>query len=161
MRSFEVRLPSRLFGSVLLAGLALFCGCQTATKSLFTASGPGWKVQIGQALWRPGSGRPEIAGDLVFAHNQDGRCLLQFDKTPISILSAQTTSNRWLVQFPARQMSFSGHGPGPTRFLWLYLPTALAGGTLPATLHFEQKPEGGWRLENTHSGESLEGFLAP
>ena len=104
---------------------------------------------------------PEIAGDLVFARDQEGRRLLQFDKTPMSMMSAQTTSNRWLIQFPPRQMSFSGHGPGPTRFLWLYLPAALAGEKLPSTLHFERKPEGGWRLENTRTGESLEGFLAP
>jgi hypothetical protein len=104
---------------------------------------------------------PEIGGDLVFASDPDGRHLLQFDKTPMSMVAAQTTSNRWLIQFPPRQMSFSGHGPGPTRFLWLYLPAALAGKTLPAALHFERKPEGGWRFENVHSGESMEGFLAP
>jgi hypothetical protein len=28
-------------------------------------------------------------------------------------------------------------------------------------LRFERKPDGGWRLENTRSGETLEGFLAP
>ncbi len=58
-------------------------------------------------------------------------------------------------------MSFSGHGSGPARFLWLYLPVALAGEKLPPAFHFERKPEGGWRLENTHTGETLEGFLAP
>ncbi len=161
MRLIKGRLSRCLSGSALLAGLAVFCGCQTTTKSLFTAAGPGWNVQQGQALWRPGHGMPEIAGDLVFAHDQEGRRLLQFDKTPMSMVAAQTTSNRWLIQFPPRQMSFSGHGPGPTRFLWLYLPPALAGEKLPSGLHFERKPDGGWRLENTHSGESLEGFLAP
>jgi hypothetical protein len=161
MRPFNGRLFRGFLGSALLAGLALCCGCQTNTKSLFTATGPGWNVQVGQALWRPGRGMPEIAGDLVFARDQEGRRLLQFDKTPMSMMSAQTTSNRWLIQFPPRQMSFSGHGPGPTRFLWLYLPAALAGEKLPSTLHFERKPEGGWRLENTRTGESLEGFLAP
>jgi hypothetical protein len=145
----------------LLAGLALFCGCQTATKSLFTASGPGWNVQVGQALWHPGRKLPEIGGDLVVAHDDAGRCLVEYDKTPISLVSAQITSNRWLVHFPQQNMSFGGHGSGPTRFLWLYLPRALAGGKLPATFHFDRKPDGGWRLENTRTGESLEGFLAP
>jgi hypothetical protein len=161
MRSIEGRLSRYLLRSVLLAGLALFCGCQTTTKSLFTATGPGWNVQVGQALWRPGRGMPEIGGDLVFAHDSEGRRLLQFDKTPMSMVAAQTTSNRWLIQFPPREMSFSGHGPGPSRFLWLYLPSALAGEKLPSDMHFERKPDGGWRLENAHTGETLEGFLAP
>jgi hypothetical protein len=79
----------------------------------------------------------------------------------MAVLSAQTTTNRWLIKFPQRQMSFSGHGTGPTRFSWLYLPAALAGKPLPKNLHFTQKPDGGWRLENSRTGETLEGFLSP
>ncbi len=146
---------------VLLAGLMFFCGCQTTTKSLFTASGPGWHVRQGQALWRPKRGLPEFGGDLVLANDAEGRCLIQFDKTPMEIVSAQTTSNRWLIRFPQRQMSFSGHEPAPTRLSWLYLPAALAGKPLPKPFQFERKPDGGWRLENTRTGETLEGFLSP
>ncbi len=147
--------------AVLLASLAFLCGCQTATQSLFTATGPGWHVQQGQAIWRPKSGLPEFGGDLVLASDDTGRCLIQFDKTPITILSTQTMANRWLIKFPQRQMSFSGRGPGPTRFSWLYLTTALAGNPLPKPLHFKSKPDGGWRLENSRTGETLEGFLSP
>jgi hypothetical protein len=128
---------------------------------LFTASGAGWRVLQGQALWRPKSGLPEFGGDLVLARDDAGHCLIQFDKTPMAILSAQTTSNRWLIKFPQRQMSFSGHGSGPTRFGWLYLPTALDGRPLPKNFRFEQKPDGGWRLENVRTGETVEGFLSP
>ena len=144
-------------------GLLLFCvcGCQTNTQGLFTATGPGWQVQQGQALWRPKSGLPEFGGDLVLARDDAGRCLIQFDKTPMAILSAQVTSNRWLIKFPQRQMSFSGHGPGSTRFAWLYLPAALAGKPLPQNFRFEQKPDGNWRLENSRTGEKLECFLSP
>ena len=154
-------LRKSFFQLCLLAGLIFSCGCQTATQNLFPTAGPGWRVQQGQALWRPQSGLPEFGGDLVLAHDDAGRCLIQFDKTPMAILSAQTTSNRWLIKFPQRQMSFSGHGAGPTRFSWLYLPRALAGKPLPKQLHFEQKPDGGWRLENSRTGETVEGFLAP
>jgi len=136
------------------------CGCQTATQSLFTAAGPGWHVQQGQALWRSGRGSPEFGGDLVLASDDAGHCLIQFDKTPMAILSAQTASNHWLIKFPQRQMSFSGRGPGPTRFGWLYLPAALAGKPLSEPLHFERRPDGGWRLENSRTGETLEGFLS-
>jgi hypothetical protein len=147
--------------SVFLAGLMFLCGCQTATPNLFNAAGPGWRVQQGQALWRPQRGLPEFGGDLVLASDDAGRCLIQFDKTPMAILSAQTTSNRWLIKFPPQQMSFSGSGPGPMRFSWLYLHPALAGEKLPSALHFESKPDGGWRLENSRTGETLEGFLSP
>jgi len=157
----EGRLSRCFFWSAVLIILAFGAGCQTATKSLFTASGPGWQVQEGQALWRPKRGLPEFAGDLVLARHADGRCLIQFDKTPLTILMAQTTPTDWLIRFPQRQMGFSGHGPGSTRFAWLYLPTALAGGRLPSPLRFERKSDGGWRLENLRTGETLEGFLSP
>lgn len=140
--------------------LVAICGCQTP-KNLFTATGPNWRVQQGQALWRPKSGLPEFGGDLVLASDDAGRHLIQFDKTPMAIVSAQTTSNRWLIKFPQRNMSFSGHGPGPTRFGWLYLPAALDGKPLPGNFHFERKPDGGWRLENSRTGETLEGYLSP
>ena len=136
-------------------------GCQTATTSLFTASGPGWHVQEGQALWRPQRGLPEFGGDLTLVRHTDGRCLIQFDKTPLTILMAQTTPTNWLFRIPQRQMGFKGHGPAPARFTWLYLPVALGGGPLPTFLRFERKPDDGWRLENLHTGEALEGFLSP
>jgi len=148
-------------GSVLPAILMLCGGCQTGTTSLFTASGAGWRVQQGQALWRPGRGFPELGGDLVMARHEDGRCFIQFAKTPMSLVSVQTTPTQWLIQFPPRGWAFTGHRRPPTRFAWLYLPAALAGEQLPGSLRFETKPEGGWRLENTRSGETLEGFLAP
>jgi len=146
---------------LLLASVLCWCGCRTAPRSLFTATGPGWRVQQGQALWRPQRGLPEFGGGLVLASDDAGRHLIQFDKTPIAILSAQTTSNRWLIQFPQRNMRFSGHGPGSTRFGWLYLPAALDGKELPKNFHFERKPDSGWRLENSRTGETLEGFLSP
>jgi len=161
MRLFEGHLPRLFLRSVALAVLTLLCGCQTTTQSLFTASGPGWHIQQGQALWRPKQGLPEFGGDLVLASNADGRTLIQFDKTPLSMVFAQITTNRWLIRFPQRQMSFSGHGPGPTRFAWLYLPAALDGKPLPPAFHFERKPDGSWRLENSRTGELLEGYLAP
>lgn len=161
------RTERRRFSAALILGITLFAavlclsGCQTATKNLFTTAGPDWQVQQGQALWRPQRGLPEFGGDLVLASDGAGRHLIQFDKTPMAILSAQTTSNRWLIKFPQRNLSFSGYGPGPTRFGWLYLPRALAGQTLPKNFHFERKPDGGWRLENSRTGETVEGFLSP
>ena len=161
MRLSEGHLLRFSLWSVWLATLALLCGCQTTTQSLFTATGSGWHIQQGQAIWRPERGLPEVGGDLVLVSNADGRSLIQFDKTPLSMVFAQTTTNRWLIRFPQWQMSFSGHGTGPTRFAWLYLPAALTGKPLPAPLRFERKPGGNWRLENTRTGEIMEGYLSP
>ena len=149
------------FRSALLAVLLLVTGCQTSTPSLFTAAGPGWRMQEGQALWRPRRGYPELAGDLVAVSDQNGRCLLQFSKTPLLLASAQVTRTNWLIQFPPQEMSFAGRGKPPPRFLLLHLPAALAGEPLPGQLRFETKPDRSWRLENVRSGESLEGFLSP
>jgi hypothetical protein len=152
---------ARLFlRSVAPAALVLLCGCRTP-QHLFTATGPGWHVQQGQALWRPESGLPEIGGDLVLASNPDGRALIQFDKTPLSMVFAQTTTNRWLIRFPQRRIGLSGRGFPPTRFAWFYLPAALEGKRLPPPLLFGHKPDGDWRLENTVTGETLEGYLSP
>jgi len=159
------RSPKSKLSSLGLLALCLcllvVCGCQSPVKSLFSANGPGWQVQQGQALWRPKSGLPEFGGDLILARDTGGRTLIQFDKTPMAILSAQVTSNRWLIQFPQRNLSFSGFGAGSTHFSWLYLPAALDGKTLPKEFKFQRKTDGGWRLENSHTGESLEGFLSP
>lgn len=135
-------------------------GCQTATTSLFTAGGAGWRVQQGQALWRPRAGFPELAGDLVLANHEDGRCVIEFAKTPMSLVAVQMTRTNWLIQFPAGHRSFRGRRRPPPRFAWLYLQRALTGEELPPPMRFERKPDGGWRLQNGRSGETLEGILA-
>lgn len=151
------------FSSVLFLSLAafIFCGCQSTKQKLFVVNGPGWSLQQGQATWRPKASLPEFSGDLILARDAAGRCLIQFDKTPMAILNAQVTTNEWLISFPQRKMSFGGHGRGWTRFAWLYLPAALDGRKLPKDFQFERKSDGGWRLENFRTGETVEGFLAP
>jgi hypothetical protein len=162
MRWSDIRPCYPVLWLALLAGLMLSAGCCTGSKApLFTVAGPGWHVQEGQALWRPRQRYPEIGGDVLLATHEDGRCLIQFSKTPISLMLAQTTGTNWLIQFPPAHMSFGGRRQPPTRFAWLYLHAALAGQPLPKTFRFDREPDGGWRLENTHSGETLRGFLVP
>ena len=131
MRILVGHLCRLAIGSVLLAILMLCGGCQTAITSLFTVSGPGWHVQEGQAIWRPRRGFPELGGDLVMASDTNGRCFIEFAKSPMSLVCAHTTRTNWLIQFPAGNMSFTGHRKPPTRFAWLYLHAALAGEPLP------------------------------
>ena len=102
MALYEGRLFRPVLWLALLTIAMLSSGCRTTTgASLFTTSGPGWHVQEGQALWRPGRGLPELGGDLVMASHEDGRCAIEFAKTPLSLVSAQTTRTNWLIQFPA------------------------------------------------------------
>ena len=113
--SFGLVLPSALLSVAMLSA-----GCCTAGKTpLFTASGPGWRVQEGQAIWRPRRGFPELGGDIVMASDAGGRCFIQFAKTPMALVCAHTTRTNWLIQFPAGNMSFTGRRQPPTRFAWL------------------------------------------
>ena len=150
-----------VFCAFFLPILWLTTGCQTANRSLFTIAGPGWKVQEGQALWRPRRGMPELGGEVLLARHADGACLVQFAKTPLPLVLAQTTRTNWLIQFPPRHMGFGGRHTPPQRFAWLYLHCLLAGEPLGADLRGECRPDGHWRLENVRSGETLEGYLTP
>jgi hypothetical protein len=152
----------RLFPSLFFTALMIFCGCATtAPQNLFTISGPGWHVEQGQGLWTPKRGAPQFGGDLVLATDANGRSFAQFNKTPLTIVTAQVMPGHWLIRFPQNGQGWAGHGAAPTRTIWPYLADALAGKSLPKPLHFEQETNGNWRLENTKTGETLEGFLSP
>ncbi len=146
---------------LLFACLMLFCGCQTVPQNLFTVSGPAWRVQQGQALWTPKRGAPQFGGDLILATDANGRSLVQFDKTPLTIVTAQVTPELWLLSFPQGGGFWDGRNPPTTRTVWPYLADALAGKPLPEPLHFSQEANGNWRLENIKTGEIVEGFLSP
>ena len=54
MGRIEGRMLRPLLWLALLTVALLSPGCQTGPETtLFTVSGPGWRVQEGQALWRP------------------------------------------------------------------------------------------------------------
>jgi hypothetical protein len=150
------------FGMALATFALLGGGCMTSPdKTLFATTGTSWTVQQGQAIWRPGQKYPELAGEIVLAQNLDGRSSLQFTKTLLPVMLAQTTKANWLIQFPPQRLGFTGRGQPPQRFVWLQLSDALAGKTLPNNFLFTRSPDGGWRLENRRTGEFVEGFLSP
>jgi hypothetical protein len=162
MQCLKARVLGPVLRLALLTGLTLLAGCRTGReRPLFTATGPGWRVREGQALWCAGRRFPELGGELVVASHEDGRCVIEFAKTPVPLVLVQTSRTNWFIEFLPRRMSFGGRRPPPTRFAWLYLAAALSGDSLPSPLRFQRKPDGGWRLENTRSGETVEGFLGP
>lgn len=153
--------PSHLTldGFALFALGFLFCiSCRTAT-SLPPAdfSAPGWKLCQGQAVWKPSKSRPELAGDLLLAVNTNGNDVVQFSKPPFALASAQVANGRWQIEFGAGQHSWRGRGTPPARFVWFQLVRILAETPADAPWKFTRRPDRSWRLENSVTGEFLEG----
>lgn len=121
----------------------------------------GWVLRQGQAAWqRPGQA-PEISGEILLGTREDGRSFVQFSKSGLPLLIAQTGGDRWQVELPVQDQRHSGRGEPPRRLLLLYLPRALAGEPLPSFWTWTTAPSGSWRLANPATGESLEGYFDP
>jgi hypothetical protein len=153
-------------GLVALAGLLFllqFCvSCRSTTPfPSVDLSEPGWQIRQGQAVWKLGKNKPELAGEITFARHTDGRGLLEFTKTPFPFVRAKMSATRWEIEFPPQKLHFSGGGGPPARLVWLHLMRALTGKDTLPPWHFELRPDGGWRLENPRRGESVEGYLEP
>ena len=119
----------------------------------------GWKVRQGQAVWRPDGRSEEVAGELMVATHPDGRSLVQFTKVPIQMVLARRWSTRWEVHFPPNTV-LEGQGSPPARVIWLHLAHFLNGGE-PPELWKAGREEQSWKLENSTTGERLEGYLEP
>ena len=161
MEILDLTRPRRIFW-ILSTALSIVTGCQTRPHlTVLDVTEAGWQVQTGQAIWKRGSHATEIAGELLLAQQRDGRAFMQFTKTPFPVVTAQTTATNWVMSFPGVRREYSGNGKRPERLAWLYLPEAMVGKPLPKAFHFVKNPDGKWRLENTRTGERLEGYLAP
>jgi hypothetical protein len=147
----------------IFACLALITGtsgCRMLVPPLEPANlqEPGWSVREGQAVWRLAHGRSEIAGDVVVATSRGGRGFVQFTKPGFPLVIAQSTTNRWEVEFPAQNRRYAGRGAPPKRVIWLYLLRVLEGQKPPEHWVWREDSQG-WRLENGETGESLEGYF--
>lgn len=149
-----------LAGSVLI----LVSACRTVpTLAPFDLAAPGWTLREGQATWRSRTGAPEMTGELLVATHPDGAAFVQLTKNPLPILSAQTTTNRWQIQFHPQNRTCAGSGEPPQRIAWLHLARCVTGGAmlLSDDWRFQRIRGGVWRLANSDTGESIEGFLTP
>jgi len=158
------RKPAR--GWVLPRIFCAFAVCLGGCHSVQTLppadlSGPGWTLHQGQVVWSAKRGAPEIAGDLVLATNAEGRAFVQFTKTPVPFLVAQSTSNSWQLHSVPDNRTYSGRGNPPVRAIWLWLPRCLSGGAPPKPLMWEHREDENWRLQNNATGEFVEGYLSP
>lgn len=157
VESFRQRL-ARLFGLVLLGG-GWLAGCASPDPTPPPALAGG-QVHTGQAVWQARPHASPLAGELVLARRPGGDFFLQFSKPPLTLAEAARTGKRWRVNFPGLSREYRGRGRGTNRLLWLWLPVALDGGALPRHVTFARTGES-WRLANTRTGESLEGYLIP
>jgi len=145
-----------------LFALAFCVSCRT-TNCLPPAdfSAPGWRVQQGQAVWKPAKNRPELVGDLLLATNTDGNFFVQFSKNPFPLATAQISGDRWQIEFGADEHAWRGRGATPERFIWFQLPRALMAGNVSRNWQFERVTTNAWRLANPRTGETLEGKFFP
>jgi hypothetical protein len=147
-------------GLLLLLQFGLSCRSIAPFPSV-DLSEPGWQVRQGQAVWKLAKNKPELAGEITLARHADGRCLVEFAKTPFPLMRAKISASRWEIEFPPQKLHFSGGDQPPTRLAWLHLMRALTGKPVSPPWYFELRPNGGWRLENPRRGESVEGYLEP
>jgi hypothetical protein len=149
-------------GLALLLLLAA-CGCRTVPPMgpIDMAAEPGWTLRHGQVVWKTERSTAGIAGDLLVATHPSGRSFVQFIKSPLPLISAQSQSNGWQVELIPQKQTVSGTGPPPVRWLWLHLPSALAGDKPVDPLQFRSIAGEGWVLENVKTGASLAGYLSP
>jgi hypothetical protein len=107
-------------------GCLLLLGCRTVPElPPVDLAQPGWQVRQGQAVWKPNASAPELSGELVWAVHPDGRFLLQFLKTPITLVEAQGSNERWQISFPPQGRTIKGsRGQSPSqRLSWLQQQT--------------------------------------
>jgi hypothetical protein len=150
-----------IFYSLILALVAVaVTGCRTiGPLPAVDINQPGWTAQQGQAVWKSKASAPEIAGELVLATKPDGSSFLQFTKTPLPFVVAQTTSNSWQIQFVPENRTFSAHGKPPARLLWLQLPRCLLGRCDEKRFEFSTLKSGNRLLRDRKTGERIEFYL--
>ena len=154
--------PNRSICILFALGVILGAGCRTANPlPPADFSAPGWRVQQGQAVWKPSASRPELAGDLLLATNANGNFFVQFSKMPFPLVTAHISGDQWQIEFGANKFSWQGRGAPPDRFACFQLPRALLGRNLNGNWHFENVMTNSWRLENPRTGETLEGEFFP
>jgi hypothetical protein len=151
-------LPGGWFGTALLLTATATLGCHTlAAFPPVDLNQPGWNTREAQVIWRRNARSPEIVGELLLASGPAEQVYVQFTKNPFPLMVAQSTRRGWELLIPPENHRFSGTGRPPQRVILLQLPRMLSGEKPPRGWSWEVLQDGGWRLQNHHSGEFLEG----
>ncbi|MCI0747457.1 MAG: hypothetical protein L0Y58_18795 [Verrucomicrobia subdivision 3 bacterium] len=143
---------------VVLLATVVLTGCRSAghlpPADLSTG---GWRVRQGQAVWK--NGGAELAGEVILAI-RPGASSLQFIKTPLPLVSAQTEGTRWTVHFAADNRTISGRGVPPAELVWVHVAAALSGQVPREPIRFVSDATGNWEVRNSQTGETVSGFLS-
>ena len=150
------RITCSLFACLLAIGLLWATGCSTPPKAeAVDLSAPGWTVRQGQALWKPGADKPEIAGDVVVSTHPTAGSYIQFSKT-LPIVSGRITSAGWEFENIAENKRYSGGGKPPKAIVWLQLLRAIDGQDISDRWTVARPSSDFVTLEDEFRGERLQ-----
>lgn len=153
-----------------IAGALLWCvvlalalaACRTpAPMPPADLTQPGWNIHRGQAVWLSSRQGAELAGELLFATNNNGDTLIEFVKTPLPVIVVRLSPETWQLEFATANRHHIGRNPPPARSAWLVLPRCLAGHAPPPGWSYEIDRNDNWVLDNQQTGERLRGYLLP
>ncbi|HEX4266174.1 MAG TPA: hypothetical protein VH597_17690 [Verrucomicrobiae bacterium] len=156
--SFFPHFKPFFYGFTLLLSMVLG-GCLTGPPlPKVNLSEPGWNIRQGQAVWRTKKDAPDIAGEVLAATRADGSAFVQFTKTPFPFAIAQMSPRGWQIEFPPQNKHFAAPGSPPARIVWFQLANALLERPVAKGWTWSNS-DTNWRLKNSSSGESLEGYF--
>lgn len=145
---------------LVLVNLVLFCACQSGPRfAPLDLSASGWHTSNGQAIWKPDHAKPEIVGDLLVSHDQNGNAYLQFSKA-FPIVSARLSRDGWQTEFPPQNKIYAAPGKPPARIVWLQFLREITGNEVNPRWQV-QRNESSTTFTNPSSGEFLELHLDP
>ena len=147
-----------LLGIIFTGWFIIFglCACTTLEPlPEVDFSDPDWTLWSGQALWKPRSDRPALAGDLIAARHRNNDILVSFSKPPFPIFTAQVAGKLWKIDFLESERSYMGRGRPPQRFIWFRLPDLLSGAPAPRDWEVRNVADGNWFIVNQRTGESI------
>lgn len=149
----------RQYFILTLFAVSLFVsGCSTLPPiEPVNVNASGWTTHRGQAVWKFGKRAPEIVGELLVAVSDDGRIFAEFNKSMVTVATAQTDAQQWVLDLPMFDRTLSGRGAPSDRFALFQFDEVLAGEKPQG--HWEYTvADGGWRLANPRTGEYVEGY---
>lgn len=143
---------------LLLAFLLAAAGCATLPPiESIDLTENGWTTHRGQAVWKFGERAPEIVGELMVAVNEDGRIFAEFNKSLVTVATAQTNPYQWVLDLPMFDRRLAGRGAPSDRFALFQFDEVLRGEVPPGDWEYSRDgPD--WRLANPRTGEYVEGY---
>ena len=136
--------------------------CRTsAPASQMSTSGRDWSVSQGQLLWQANRRQQPIAADFLLATNRSGNFTLTLSKNPFPLASAGYLAGHWWIHYGTSRFSRHGFGHPPARFDLFQITAALEGHPLRPPWVFSRKDRFHWNLQNSATGENIQGVNLP